>query len=77
MLAGIRFYWNATRGHHLAPWRSEYIRWRIETYSGMHAGDIDASKFFGFLVKDRARLMHFLLWTIRMDRLSGERNAPH
>jgi hypothetical protein len=23
------------RGHRLAPWRSPYLRWRMETYSGL------------------------------------------
>ena len=32
MLEPIRFFWNATRGHRLRPWRSEYLRWRLETF---------------------------------------------
>src|SRR3954463_8472559 len=31
----LRFLWNATRGHRLAPWRSPYLLWRIETYTGV------------------------------------------
>ena len=31
----LRFLWNATRGHRLAPWRSPYLLWRIETYCGV------------------------------------------
>jgi hypothetical protein len=31
----LRFFWNSTRGHRLAPWRSPYLRWRMETYSGL------------------------------------------
>jgi hypothetical protein len=31
----LRFLWNSTRGHRLAPWRSPYLRWRMETYSGL------------------------------------------
>ena len=68
MLAGVRFLWNATRGHHLRPWKSEYIRWRVETYSGMHADEIDGAVFLRFLIRERYRLLHFLLWTGKIDR---------
>ncbi len=68
MLAGIRFLWNATRGHHWQPWKSNYIRWRIETYSGLHADEIDGPVFFRFLLRERYRLVHFLIWAAKMDR---------
>src|SRR6266446_6098144 len=29
----LRFLWNATRGNRLRPWRSPYLRWRLETYA--------------------------------------------
>lgn len=63
MLAAIRFIWNATRGHRLRPWRSEFLKWRIETYSGQKAESIGASEFFRFLWRERGRLLHFLAWT--------------
>jgi hypothetical protein len=31
----LRFFWNSTRGHRSAPRRSPYLRWRVETYSGL------------------------------------------
>ena len=68
MLAAIRFLWNATRGHHLRPWKSEYIRWRVETYSGLHADEVDGRTFFRFLVRERSRLVHFLIWTAKVNR---------
>ena len=37
MLEGVRFLWTATRGHRLRPWRSEYLKWRLETFTGKHA----------------------------------------
>jgi len=46
MLAPIRFLWNATRGHRLAPWRSEYLKWRIETYSGKKADSLRRERCF-------------------------------
>ena len=47
MFSALRFIWNATRGHRLAPWRSEYIRWRVETYSGKPAETLTARDIFG------------------------------
>ena len=32
--------WRLTRGYRLCPWRSPYLRWRIETYCGLHADRI-------------------------------------
>ena len=70
MMEEIRFLWNATRGHRFRPWKSEYIRWRIETYSGWHADEINASRFFRFLAQEKLRLIRFLLWTGNMSRKS-------
>jgi len=36
----LRFLWRASRGYRLRPWNSPYLRWRIETYSGLHAEHI-------------------------------------
>ena len=63
MRAAIRFLWNATRGHRLKPWRSEYLKWRIETYSGRKAETIDARAFFQFLWREKMQLLRFLSWT--------------
>ncbi len=68
MLAPIQFLWNATRGHRLMPWRSEYLRWRVETYSGKRAETLTASSVLGFLWSTRWELLSFLGWTNRLDR---------
>ncbi len=64
----IRFLWNATRGHHLTPWRSPYLRWRIETYTGVKMTDIGFLEFCEFAWKERADLVRFLQWTAEMER---------
>ena len=64
----LRFLWNSTRGHHLAPWRSPYLRWRIETYTGVKMKDIGFLEFFEFTWKERADLYRFLQWTAEMER---------
>jgi hypothetical protein len=60
--------WNATRGHRLAPWRSEYLRWRVETYSGQSAETLTRKKVFHFLWTSRWELLSFLAWTGRVER---------
>lgn len=68
MLAPLRFVWNATRGHRLTPWRSEYLKWRIETYSGKKADSLRTRDVLAFVWQSRAELMDFLLWTGRLER---------
>jgi len=63
MRAGIRFLWNATRGHRLRPWSSDYLRWRIETYSGREAHTVDLREFFAFAWQEKWNLLRFLRWT--------------
>ena len=68
MFAPLRFLWNATRGHRLAPWRSDYLRWRVETYSGMRAETLTAKDFFRFTWNSRWELLDFLGWTGHLER---------
>jgi len=68
LFAPIRFVWNATRGHRLAPWRSEYLRWRVETYSGQRAETLTAGKIFKFAWASRWELLAYLAWTGRIDK---------
>jgi hypothetical protein len=64
----FRFLWNATRGHRLAPWRSPYLLWRIETYSGVKVQQIGFIVFWEFVWRERVHLWRFLKWTGEMDR---------
>jgi hypothetical protein len=68
LLIPLRFIWNATRGHRLTPWRSEYLRWRVETYSGQRAETLTATEIFRFLWESKWELMSFLVWTGQLDR---------
>jgi len=68
MLARLRFLWNATRGHRLTPWRSEYLRWRVETYSGKWAETLTTRDMLGFLWTLRWELLSYLVWIGRMNR---------
>ena len=64
----LRFIWNATRGYRLTPWRSPYLRWRIETFSGKKAESLTAGNIFAFVWASRWELLSFLMWTGRVER---------
>lgn len=66
MIEGIRFLWNATRGERLRPWRSRYLRWRMETYSGKWAESIEWRDFWEMFWKEKRQVMRFLRWTGEM-----------
>jgi hypothetical protein len=73
VLAALRFLWNATRGHRFAPWRSPYLRWRVETYSGRRAETLTAKSVLGFLWVTRGELLRFLVWTGELEREARKR----
>lgn len=62
----LRFLWIATRGYRLHPWNSPYLRWRIETYSGIPADSISRDSFFRFVWSERRSLWQYLRWVSRM-----------
>jgi hypothetical protein len=62
----LAFLWRATRGNRLSPWRSPYLRWRIETYWGAPAEQISPSEFRGFVWGHRSELFRFLRWAGHM-----------
>ncbi|PYT18015.1 MAG: hypothetical protein DMG59_05770 [Acidobacteria bacterium] len=66
----LRFLWRASKGYRLCPWRSPYLRWRIETYSGLHAEQISAGDFWRFVWSERRELVRFLRWA---DRRAGRK----
>ena len=63
---GLRFLWVATRGSRLRPWQSDYLKWRLETFTGKHAEDVRAGDFWRFLVAERRQLLRFLGWLAEM-----------
>jgi hypothetical protein len=67
----FRFLWLATKGYRLRPWRSPFLRWRIETYSGIRADTIGFSTFVRFAWAERRSLWRFLRWAERMASLAG------
>ena len=62
----LRILWRLTRGYRLQPWRSPYLRWRIETYCGIHAETITFRQFWEFAWRQRRELLRYLHWAARM-----------
>lgn len=66
----LRFLWISSRGYRFRPWQSPYLRWRIETYSGIPAESLDFRGFWNFVFTRRASLWRYLRWTARMHHVS-------
>jgi hypothetical protein len=73
MLNALRYYWITARGYRLRPWRSPYLRWRLETFLGPEAADLDAGKFFRIVWHYRRELERFLDWAAERRRVQHKR----
>jgi hypothetical protein len=69
----IRLLWAMARGWRLRPWRSPYLRWRIETYAGLHAERIGLREFWRFAWAERRELWRYLRWAEWMAWCARER----
>jgi hypothetical protein len=63
----LRLLWQMSRGYRLRPWCSPYLRWRIETYSGLHAETITFRQFWKFTWTTRRELLHYVRWAERQS----------
>lgn len=75
MFNALRYYWITAKGYRLRPWKSPYIQWRLETFYGKQAADLDARKFFALMWRERARMERFLGWVAERRRAQKERNG--
>ena len=73
MFNALRYYWIVAKGYRLCPWKSPYLRWRLETFFGAVAQDLNAREFFRLLWRERARLERFLEW-VKERREAQERH---
>ncbi len=72
----LRAIWRLSRGYRLRPWKSPYLRWRIETYAGIPAAQIDFVRFWRFVWKHRADLLRYARWgSIEEQATNQERTA--
>jgi hypothetical protein len=60
----------------MRPWRSEYLRWRMETFTGQHAAEVRARDFWRLLASERGQVIRFARWLGEMRLLArGRRPA--
>jgi hypothetical protein len=71
MLNALRYYWIIAKGYRLHPWDSPYIQWRLETYFGKEAAELDREKFMSLMWRERARMWRFLDWVRERRRAQG------
>jgi hypothetical protein len=71
LVSAVRFWWRASAGHRLRPWRSEYLRWRMETYTGKSAGTLRLRDFLRLAFAERRQMGRFLLWTGELKSLAS------
>lgn len=69
LLEPVRFLWNATRGTRLRPWRSAYLRWRVETYTGWPAESIGLKRVVELAWRERRQIGRYLRWLGEMRRI--------
>ncbi len=68
VIYALRYFWRAARGYRLRPWRSPYLRWRMETFFGVHADELTRGEFFRLLWHERRRMRSFLTWAHAMEQ---------
>jgi hypothetical protein len=75
MFNALRYYWIIAKGYRLCPWKSPYIQWRMETFFGHEAADLNRAKFFHLTWRERERMRQFLRWV--GQRRAAQRTAEH
>ena len=68
----LLFLWFASRGYRTRPWKSPYLRWRLETYTGIPAESLTARTFFRVLWCERRSMAKYLAWVQKNQRLLRE-----
>jgi hypothetical protein len=77
MLNALRYYWIISKGYRFRPWASPYIQWRMETFFGHEAANLNAREFFALMWRERDRMERFLEWvaTRRRAQRSATRDS--
>ena len=60
--------WRLTKGYRVHPWDSPFLKWRIETWSGIEAATITPGVFMGFCWKHRRDMIRYLRWAAANSR---------
>ena len=72
LASAVRFWWLASAGYRLRPWRSPYLRWRMETYTGKPAGTLTAGDFLQLAFRERRQMAKFFLWSGELNEQARE-----
>lgn len=72
VLSALRYYWITAKGYRLRPWKSPYLRWRLETFFGAEAAGLDAQGFLRLMWRERERMERFLEWVEERRREQGK-----
>ena len=72
----LRLYWIGATGYRLRPWKSPYLRWRLETLLGPQAVDPGPGKFFRLLWRERTRVGSYLDWVSARKAAQQAANPP-
>jgi hypothetical protein len=74
LVSAVRFWWMASAGHRLRPWRSEYLRWRVETFTGKPAKTLRLRDFLALAFSERRQMGRFFLWSSELnEQASGKK----
>lgn len=71
----MRFVWTALKGSRLRPWKSEYVRWRVETYSGQKAETVGLRDCVRLVFAERRQFFRFAHWLGAMRQLAQGRRS--
>ncbi len=74
ILSAVWFWWRGCKGYRLRPWRSPYLRWRMETYSGKPAGTLRLQDFWVLAMAERGQIGNYLRWVGELRTLAQERD---
>jgi len=65
MIGELATAFRLAKGYRLHPWDSPYLKWRIETWSGIPAESVTKDVFVKFAWQHRADLWRYLGWASR------------
>jgi hypothetical protein len=72
LIAAVRFWWYGCAGYRLTPWKSPYLRWRVETYSGKPAASLRLKDFYKLFLAERGQIGSYLRWLGELRDLARE-----
>lgn len=71
MFGLIRTALRLTKGYRLQFWNSPYLKWRVETWSGIDADSLTPQQFLNFTWQHRSELLRYLRWAANRGILQG------